>query len=292
MKRSCAIFTMTHNETEAFPIWIKYYSKYFASEDIYVLDHDSTDGSIEKALKHYRFNVRQVHHDGVYNTTFILTTFMDFQRELLERYEIVVCCDADEVILADPLYYSRGQGLHKYLNDFRQKEIDVISCNSRSVQQQLDEPPIDLTKPILSQRSVWFSEWGYNKTVVSKIALTWDSGFHTVLPGNKPAPTVPIDNDLILLHLARMDIGITKQRNARLNKEKWDNEMPQIALQHQLNGEELEGWFRTPRGLPIAEAPTGQLDAIAHDVTQLEDIAKGESALSLEYIPERFKTLV
>ena len=40
-----AVQTIVHNEPVFFPIWLRYYSRYFASEDIYVLDNGTTDGS-------------------------------------------------------------------------------------------------------------------------------------------------------------------------------------------------------------------------------------------------------
>ena len=36
---------MVYNEAVFLPIWLRYYSRFFAPDDIYVLDHESTDGS-------------------------------------------------------------------------------------------------------------------------------------------------------------------------------------------------------------------------------------------------------
>ena len=36
---------MVHNESVFFPIWLSYYSRFFAPEDIFVFDHETTDGS-------------------------------------------------------------------------------------------------------------------------------------------------------------------------------------------------------------------------------------------------------
>ena len=43
-----AVVTMVHNESVFLPIWLRYYSRFFAPEDIYVLDNDSTDGSTDR----------------------------------------------------------------------------------------------------------------------------------------------------------------------------------------------------------------------------------------------------
>ena len=45
MKRRKAAFTIVKNEPVMLPIWLSYYSKHFDLQDLYVLDHQSTDGS-------------------------------------------------------------------------------------------------------------------------------------------------------------------------------------------------------------------------------------------------------
>ena len=40
-----AVVTIVHNEPVFLPLWLRYYSRFFAAEDIYVLDNQSTDGS-------------------------------------------------------------------------------------------------------------------------------------------------------------------------------------------------------------------------------------------------------
>jgi reversibly glycosylated polypeptide/UDP-arabinopyranose mutase len=40
----CAAITITHNEKVLLPVWINYYMRHFRRDDIYVLDHMTTDG--------------------------------------------------------------------------------------------------------------------------------------------------------------------------------------------------------------------------------------------------------
>ena len=274
-KRPYAVFTITHNESVYLPIWLSYYSKYFESQDIYVLDHDSTDGSIERARQQYSFNCVKVHHDGVYNNQFIISTMIGAQRELLERYNLVICSDTDELIMADPITWP---SLNAYLDNFSH---DIIACNSRSIQQQRTEPAIDLTKGILSQRSVWFSEPNYNKVVVTRVPIIWNSGYGAIDNSGVPYD-IPIDNELVLLHMARMDFDICRARHERLSDEKWDNE-PGAAIQHTYQGETLESWFYSEADRPIAKAPKGKLESKKY-------IAVDEPRL-MEHIPKRFENL-
>src|SRR4051812_32952538 len=42
-----AVVTIVHNEALLLPIWLRYYSRFFRPDDIYVLDNDSSDGSTD-----------------------------------------------------------------------------------------------------------------------------------------------------------------------------------------------------------------------------------------------------
>ena len=46
-KKKCAVFTIVKNENYFLPIWLKHYKRYFDNSDIYVLDHQSNDGSTD-----------------------------------------------------------------------------------------------------------------------------------------------------------------------------------------------------------------------------------------------------
>ena len=41
--RRAAVFTIVQNEPVFLPIWERYYQRHFDRDDIFVLDHDSTD---------------------------------------------------------------------------------------------------------------------------------------------------------------------------------------------------------------------------------------------------------
>jgi len=49
-----AAFTMVKNEKWFLPLWLNYYSKFFNEKDLYVLNHFSTDGSVEKCKEIYK----------------------------------------------------------------------------------------------------------------------------------------------------------------------------------------------------------------------------------------------
>ncbi len=88
---------MVHNEPFFLPIWLRYYSRFFAAEDIYVLDNDSTDGSTDRD----GFVRIPVSHDRV-DHTWMVRTIEELQHELLERYDVVLVTDVDEIVIAHP----------------------------------------------------------------------------------------------------------------------------------------------------------------------------------------------
>ena len=82
---SRAVTTMVYNEPVFLPIWLRYYSRFFAPEDIYVLDHQSTDGSTTDD----GFVRVPVEHETTSELWKIEASEAQ-QRDLLDRYDVVL----------------------------------------------------------------------------------------------------------------------------------------------------------------------------------------------------------
>ena len=87
-EKRCALLTMTRNESVMLPVWLRYYLKWFRDEDIFVLDHDSTDGSTDKL----GVNIISIHNDKYNDNQWIIDEAKRIQKQLLESgtYRLVL----------------------------------------------------------------------------------------------------------------------------------------------------------------------------------------------------------
>lgn len=194
---SSAIMVMVYNEPVFFPIWLRYYSQFFSPEDIYVLDHQTTDGSLDDG-EFVHIEVEHPTNDRIWRTRL----FEEHQRQLLERYDVVVCTDVDEIIAPDPSTGTLGQ----YLDTF---EEDFVNCIGYEVLHLRDsEPPFDRGRQVLAQRGSWFRNPGYDKPLIARVPLRWLPGFHHREDGE-----IKRDPDLRLIHLHRLDFDLALTRH-------------------------------------------------------------------------------
>lgn len=234
-----AVQTMVHNESVFFPIWLAYYSRFFAPEDIFVFDHETTDGSTARD----GFVRIPVEHESV-DHVWMMETLASHQRELLDRYEVVLTTDVDELVVPDPAWGS----LSDYIDRF---EDDLINCLGYELLHLTDrEPPLRLGEPILSQRGYWFANDAYNKPALATAPTSWAPGFHSETGG------LSLDPDLRMIHLHRMDYAICLARHREREAMKW-NERDTAdgwAAHNLITAEdEFARWFYTDRNLKGGE---------------------------------------
>lgn len=255
--RKKAVFVLTHNEKVFLPIWLKYYSRYFDKKDIYVIDHDSNDSSVD-VIKKYGVNHHIEHNDTFSDNDFLTGTIKKWQKKLLSDYEYVLYADADELVIPDPEKY---RDIADYID---RTTLPYMACRSRSICQHPDEPDIDLTKPLLEQRKYWFEEELWNKVLLSNQPLDWKKGLHFLNDWSK----LVLDEDLYLVHLHRLDYNVVKEKRESFDKEVWGGKGDE-SFQHKLRGEELKHWFFNP---PI--------------------MTPNKTEHLVEEIPERFKKII
>jgi Glycosyl transferase family 2 len=204
MSGSSAVLTMVYNEPVFLPIWLRYYSRFFPPEDIYVLDHRSDDGSTA-AGGFVRVPLDHETNDDLFR----VEASERHQRDLLERYDVVLTTDVDEIVAPDP---ARGT-LRDYIDAFHD---DFVNCvGYELLHMKNSEPTLSLDRLIFRQRRYWYRNPGYDKPLLATVPLSWVPGFHTRTDNErKPDPT------LRLIHLHRMDYGICLDRHrARQERE-------------------------------------------------------------------------
>lgn len=208
MKKS-AIFTMVKNEKWFLPIWLNYYSKFFDERDIYIIDHTSNDGSIQMVKDQYpKINIVTLEYEP-FDDIFKINEIKKLQKQLLGQYRCVLYSDPDELVV--PMIPDSNIDLGEYIDSFiKNDNAEAIKTNGYEIIHlpKKGEGKIDLTEPILSQRSYWFHspQW-YSKVLLSKSPLNWSPGLHTV-----SNPHIQ-DQFLCLIHLHRIDYDLSYIKN-------------------------------------------------------------------------------
>jgi hypothetical protein len=233
--RTRAIITMVHNEPVFLPIWLRYYSQFFAPEDIYVFDNETADGSTERD----GFVRIPVEHDTV-DHTWMVRTIEGLQHELLDRYDVVVVTDVDEIIAPAPPKGTLGD----YLDRFDEEWVNCLGYEILHMRDR--EAPLRLDRPILDQRGHWYFNGAYDKAALAMVPMTWRPGFH----GRADFQFKP-DPDLRLIHLHRMDYDICLERHRTRRRRPWADvdAREQWAIHNRITEEaEFERWFYEATG--------------------------------------------
>ncbi|MGZ3146304.1 RICIN domain-containing protein [Lentzea chajnantorensis] len=196
-RNSRAVVTLVRDEPDFFPIWLDYYSRFFAPQDIHVLEHQPAPGLPPDD----RFTRIPIHHDE-FSSDWHRDIVQQHQHDLVDRYDVVLSTDVDEIVTPDPRYGD----LSRYIDQFDQ---DFVNCTGWEVLHQHDsEAPFDAGRGVLEQRSTWFSNPLYSKPLLARIPMTWLGGFHE----RADQATNP-DPNLYLIHLHRMDYQLCLRRH-------------------------------------------------------------------------------
>lgn len=196
-QKKCAIFTIVKDEKFFLPIWLRYYKQYFSNSDIYILNHQSSDGSTDDL----DVNVVDIYNDVAFDHLWLVYTVQNFQRKLLETYNVVIFAEIDEIL------YSLNQNFNTFIDEFNLSGDDFITCFGYEIIQNIDtEKFISNQDNIMSNRNFWLHNDHYDKTLVSKIPLDWSVGFHNCNYEKK-------FKNLYMVHLHRVDFNMMLERN-------------------------------------------------------------------------------
>lgn len=207
---------MARNEPLFLPIWYKYYSGLFGSDNLYIIDHASTHPTpgqtLEPLTGSQMVNIVRLpdssdsdeasllHHD---QTRFgFLSAFM---RGLLHYYDVVIHNDADEVFIVDPL---AGATLKEYLEHRGAFEV-LAGIGIELLHDHVSERAIVPDQPILAQRRKFVYRIHHSKPhILRKAARIRAHGADRIFS---------VEPEIFLLHLKFIDRDylINRQRFLR-----------------------------------------------------------------------------
>lgn len=208
MKKASAVYTIVKNESYHLKKWLNHYKKYFSTEDIYILDHDSDDGSTDNL----DVNVIKISNKFVFDHRWMNAVVTEQQVKLLEKYECVLFSEVDEII------YSIKVPLDKRISLFlKDRSSNYLKCKAYNIFQNFENKEKDLEESdlILDYRDYWNRDVDYDKILLTKVPITWTLGFHYLSSGESPS----ISEDLYLLHTHYFDLHLTIKRHSERIKD-------------------------------------------------------------------------
>lgn len=216
MKTAC--FTIVKDESVFLPLVEKYYAPQF--DHFYVLDHESTDGSIEKLLPTTR--VVKIHNEKAFDHKWLLGQVKSFQIELLKIYDVVCFIEADEFLV------HKHKTLKQICEDLYNSQYDCIKPQGYNL---IDGGVVwDRVSPILSQKKLMIPDKMGNKILITKKPIDYDTGFHYAL--NEQSLNVWRDPEFYLVHLHSFDKGVYFERIEQRNKFKFSLDGMGMHNQH------------------------------------------------------------
>jgi len=229
---SIAAVTMTYNEPEYLPVWMRYYSTQLGASNLFIIDHGSDDGSTSDSCGANIIRIPRSAKDNQRRTDAVSTLC----RFLLQWYDVVIHTDCDELAVADPAYYS---SLHDYCSTMSGDVITAIGLDVYHT--QAEHHAVDLTMPILQQRRYVRFSSSMCKPVVIRKPVTWAAGFHSC------EEKVHFDR-LFLFHLRYFDNDIGLKRLFRTRSMAWAS--PEAGAHQRLPDEQYKVMVERAARLP------------------------------------------
>ena len=219
---SVAVVTVVRNEGEMLRVWCEHYAKHVGADALLIFDDNSADGSTERA----RADGYSVHRipgfpGGAGFEQARIALVSGIATGLLAVYDYVVFTDADEFLVPDPTRYP---DLPAFLGAHRDDKI-VAGLGLNIVHAVGEEAPLDLSRPILEQRSYASFAPLMCKPAAKRVPAPWWSASHGIRGAYR------VDPGLFMLHLKFADIdrleAVAAERHAasradgRAGKSSW-----------------------------------------------------------------------
>lgn len=223
---TCAVFLTVKDPGRLLSVWLRYYGRHFAPHNIFILDHDSVDGSMVGVDA----SIVRAHNPKYNDNQWHVDIARRMQQHLFARYQYVLYAHADEFIVADPERYPGG--LSEYILANTQP---VVRCDGRGVVHHSSEADLDWGRPVFDQRRHWYRDIHDCKPLLANRPLDWAWGFHH----ERDYPDRPADPNLILVHLHRADLATTRARHAWMREQTFQDGQGEAGFHHKWSDEEV-----------------------------------------------------
>ncbi len=242
---TCAIFTITHNEAVMLPLWLRYYLRHVSTPThLWILDHNTIDNSTHPDKIPIGVHVRKLYGEAAWMPHYFINRQVEIHQQRLFRagYRCVLFTEVDEIVIPDPNLTFPNQkpivdisgltkdsttkdstttsvnntltGLQAYLHEYATDDTRlswnrIIAVQGRHLAHAYkEEPEIDYSKNILTQRSYWRDDAMFHKPLLARVAMRYSVGHHFTLRKKH----VYHDPNLYMLHLHSLDYHFCADR--------------------------------------------------------------------------------
>ena len=214
INKNIAVLSMARNDNFFISKWVDYYGQIFGFNNLFLILDGFDQPSPEKAEKINFIKIPHIKYGrstGDRNRALIISKFA---KTLFHRYDIVIACDIDELLVVDP-------NVNLTLFEYLQKPIYSSSLSALGLdvgQNRNNEKSINPKKCFLEQRNFAHVSARYTKPIIATRPLTWGSGLHRIKGKN-----FKIDPNLFLFHLGMVDYEIAQKKigDKALLKDGW-----------------------------------------------------------------------
>lgn len=193
--KSIAITTMVYDDDLYLRIWLDYWERFVSRSSLYVLIHADYEHyeELAKGCNTIRIARPSLHSGFEVNRWRMLSGICSGLTYMFDR---VIYTDVDELIVLDPKI---GDNPVEYILGLDEPVIAPFGVDV--VESPVDNlPPIDLSRPILSQRNLIAPLPLYNKPCITSRPIRWGSGGH-----DSDCKDVALSEHLFLFHLRLFD---------------------------------------------------------------------------------------
>lgn len=200
-----AILTMVYDDDIYLKIWLAYWERFVPRSNLYVLIHADYEHYEEmaKGCNTIRIARPAVHAKLEVDRWRMLS---DLASGLTHMFDRVIYTDVDEIIALDP---KAGDDPVEHVLSSTEPVISPFGLDLVQPA-ELDLSPIDLSKPILSQRGFVCSSAPYSKPCITSQPIRWSKGGHY-----SDREQVFLSRDLYLFHLRLFDRWVYEDRSAK-----------------------------------------------------------------------------